>query len=67
MLCKQNQKRQSFAHFDFFCTSQKIKFSTKNFLSKCDQTAVSATLTEEILREKLDFLCSAEYLIISDY
>ena len=36
-----------------------MKFSIKDFFSKCDQI----TFTEEILNGKLHFLCSA----ISDY
>ena len=34
-------------------TAQKMKFSTKDFFSKCDHT-----FTEEILNGKLHFLCS---------
>ena len=43
-------------------TAQKMKFSIKDFLSKCDQVrsfyADLVTFTEEILNEKLHFLCS---------
>ena len=43
-------------------TAQKMKFSIKNFFSKCDQihslTAGLVTFTEEILHRKLHFLCS---------
>ena len=43
-------------------TAQKIKFSIKNFFSKCDQTrrypADLVTFTEEIINGKLLFLCS---------
>ena len=39
-----------------------MKFSVKDFFSKCDQTcsfpAVLVTFTEEILNGKLHFLCS---------
>ena len=41
-----------------------MKFSIKDFFSKCDQihgfdqTADLVTFTEEILKEKLHFLCS---------
>ena len=42
---------------------KKIKFSIKNFFSKCDQMrpnfpADLVTFTEKILNEKLHFLCS---------
>ena len=45
------------------CTTQKMKFFTNNFFSKCDQPnpqipADSVTFTEEILSGKLHFLCS---------
>ena len=36
--------------------AQKMKFSIKDFFSKCDQDLV--TFTEEILNGKLHFLCS---------
>ena len=43
-------------------TAQKMKFSIKDFFSKCDQirmeTADLVTFTEEILNGKLRFLCS---------
>ena len=45
-------------------TAQKMKFSIKDFFSKCDQirsfleTAHLVIFTEEILNEKLHFLCS---------
>ena len=46
-------------------TAQKLKFSIKDFYSKCDQicsilqeTAELATFTEEIVNGKLHFLCS---------
>ena len=42
-------------------TTQKRKFSIKDFFSKCDQTAVSCDLvmfTEEILNRKLNCLCN---------
>ena len=41
-------------------TVQKMKFSIKDFLSKCDQirTADLVTLAEEILNGKLNFMCS---------
>ena len=36
-----------------------MKFSIKDFFSKCDQIRVDlVTITEEILIEKLYFLCS---------
>ena len=41
-------------------TAQKMKFSIKNFFSKCDVYDVYdlVTFTEEILNGKLHFLCS---------
>ena len=43
-------------------TAQKMKFSIKDFFSKCDQirwkTADLVTFTDEILNGKLYFLCS---------
>ena len=44
-------------------TAQKMKFSIKDFFSKCDQNLVTftedlVTFTEEILNGKLHFLCS---------
>ena len=43
-------------------TAQKMKFSIKDFFSKCDQfPADLITFTEETLNGKLNFLCS-EYL-----
>ena len=46
-------------------TAQKLKFSIKDFFSKCDQirrkpqkTANLVTFTEAIVNGKLDFLCS---------
>ena len=39
-------------------TAQKIKFSIKDFLSKCDQTVDFGTFTEGILNGKLHFLYS---------
>ena len=47
-------------------TTQKMKFSIKDFFSKCDQTAIFwgfVTFTEEILIGKLHFLCSGSCLI----
>ena len=44
-------------------TAQKLKFSIKDFFSKCDQTCADfVTFTEEILNGKLDFLCSVKML-----
>ena len=40
------------------CTAQKIKFSIKDLFSKCGQIRRLVTFTEEILKGKLDFLCS---------
>ena len=43
-------------------TAQKMKFSIKDFFSKCDLfPADLVTFTEEILNEKLRFLCSGYY------
>ena len=43
-------------------TSQKMRFSIKDFFSKCDQirkkTADLVTFTEELHNGKLHFLCS---------
>ena len=43
-------------------TTQKMKFSIIDFLSKCDKIRIFpadlVTFTEEILNEKLHFLCS---------
>ena len=42
-------------------TAQKLKFPFKDFFSKCDQIRRPAdlvTFTEEILKGKLQFLCS---------
>ena len=39
-------------------TAQKMKFSIKDFFSKCDQIPDLVTFTEEILNGKLHFLCS---------
>ena len=38
--------------------AQKMKFSIKDFFSKCDQIRRLVTFTEEILNGKLHFLCS---------
>ena len=39
-----------------------MKFSIKDFFSKCDlETADLATFTEEIYNEKLHFLCSVHF------
>ena len=35
-----------------------MKFSIKDFVGKCEETADLFTFTEEILNEKLHFLCS---------
>ena len=43
---------------DFNHTAQKMKFSIKGFLSKCEETADLVTFTAEILHGKLPFLCS---------
>ena len=62
--------QKSIMNFPWNNAAQKMKFSIKDFFSKCDQirsfvnvtkSAVSAdlvTFTEEILRGKLHFLCS---------
>ena len=42
----------------FFFEALEIKFSVKDFLSKCDQTTVYCVLTlTEIVNEKLNLLC----------
>ena len=43
-------------------TAQKMKFSIKDFFSKCE-TADLVTLTEEIPNGKLPFLCSGSKVI----
>ena len=47
-------------------TAQKMKFSIKDFFSKCDQIRrkLLVTFTEEILNGKLHFLCSV--ILITD-
>ena len=43
------------------CTAQKMRFSIKDFLSRCDQIRKKLDLVafaESILNEKLHFLCS---------
>ena len=55
--------------FEYCCSSrivynaQKMKFSMKDFFSKCDQirSADLVTFTEEILHGKLHFLCSVNF------
>ena len=42
-----------------YYTAQKMKFSIKDFFSKCDQ--IRRKLTEEILNGKLHFLCSVSH------
>ena len=40
-------------------TAQKMKFLINDFFSKCDQIRTDlVTFTEEIINEKLHFLCS---------
>ena len=46
----------------FMDTAQKMKFSIKDFFSKCE-TADLVTLTEEIPNGKLPFLCSGSKVI----
>ena len=49
---------------EFTITPQKMKFSIKDFFSKCNQirrfSADLVTFTEEILNGRLHFLCSVE-------
>ena len=47
---------QAKLRIDLF-TAQKMKFSIKDFFSKCDQII----FTEEILNQKLHFLCSVSW------
>ena len=52
-----------FPEFTLTSTAQKMKFSIKDFFSKCHQIRSFprlVTFTEEILNRKLHFLCSAE-------
>ena len=46
------------SNLDGSYTAWKMKFSIKDFFSKCDQTADLVIFTEEILNGKLHFLCS---------
>ena len=41
-----------------FCHCTEMKFSIKDFFSKCDQIADFVPFTEEILNENLIFLCN---------
>ena len=47
-------------------TEQKIKFSVKNFFSKCDRIRkklwIWSHLAKKFLMEKIHFLCSADYI-----
>ena len=43
----------------YYTAAQKMKFSIKDFFSKCDQ--IRRKLTEEILNGKLHFLCSVSH------
>ena len=48
------------------CAAQEMKFSIKFFFSKCDQIQFPAdlvTFTEEILNEKIHFLCSVNKML----
>ena len=49
-------------------TAQKLKFSSKDFFSKCDQIGSPAylvTLTEEILHGK-NYFCAVQYCTLLD-
>ena len=46
-------------------TAQKMKFSIKDFFSKCDQADL-VTFTEEILDGKLHFLCAAAKYLFNE-
>ena len=62
MVKEQNFRNMFMKNSSFNYTAQKMKFSNKNFFSKCDQICRKLDLTaftEEILNEKLHFLCSA--------
>ena len=52
-----------------FNTAQKMKFSIKNFFSKCShnwqETADLVAFTEENLNGKLHFLCSVMKMLLS--
>ena len=48
-------------------TAQKMKFSIKDFFSKCDQLHSLVTFTEEIINRKLHFLCSDGYMEIMTF
>ena len=62
MVKEQNFRNMFMKNSSFNYTAQKMKFSNKNFFSKCDQICRKLDLTaftEEILNGKLHFLCSA--------
>ena len=42
-------------------TAQKMKFSIKDFVGKCDQTEDLVRFTEEILDGRFQFLCSERH------
>ena len=52
-------------------TAQKVKFSIRDFFSKCDQIRrklrIWSQFTEEILNGKLHFLCSGYFKILEKF
>ena len=59
MNCHDDDRRHRLSHG--LDTAQKIKFSIKDFFSKCDQIRrilKKSSITEEILNGKLHFFCS---------
>ena len=57
----------SFSSLTPLYPAQKMKFSIKDFFSKCDQIrrflVTLVTFTEEVLNGKLYFLCSVNYYV----
>ena len=58
-------------HLAFASTAQKMKFSIKDFFSKCDQPNPKETVdlikfTEEVRNGKLQFLCSDHSYVIKN-
>ena len=58
-------------HLAFASTAQKMKFSIKDFFSKCDQANPKETVdlikfTEEVRNGKLQFFCSDHSYVIKN-
>ena len=52
-------------NLSYISTAQKMKFSIKDFFSKCDQ--ICMTFTEEMLNGKLHFLCNVGVYILKSW